>query len=282
MTSRSPDFLCIGAQKAGTTWLYENLRNHPSIWLPPIKEVQYFNEIWLPHQRQWTSGHRDFQALDHLEWYFSKPRDEWDMRHVEYVCRITSGPISDDWYRAIFSHAPKNSLAGELTPEYALLPDLGLQHIRRLNNDIKIIFLVRDPIERAWSHANMLIRQQGLERTTASFEAIIDSHDVVERSDYADTLDSLERNFPKSNCLWMSLDHIRDNPGESLATTFAFLGVDTGAIDETLAGSVIHSGGASEIPKDILAMLWNRLGSCYNKFEKYSPELVNAWRTMPR
>jgi len=38
-----PDFLCIGAQKSGTTWLYHNLGLHPQIWLPIVKELHHFN-----------------------------------------------------------------------------------------------------------------------------------------------------------------------------------------------------------------------------------------------
>ena len=39
-----PDFICIGAQKAGTTWLYWQLAAHPDFWMPPRKEIHYFNE----------------------------------------------------------------------------------------------------------------------------------------------------------------------------------------------------------------------------------------------
>jgi hypothetical protein len=38
-----PDFLCIGAQKAGTRWLYDQVAAHPGAWLPPIKELHFFN-----------------------------------------------------------------------------------------------------------------------------------------------------------------------------------------------------------------------------------------------
>ncbi len=40
-----PDFLCIGAQRSGTTWLHHNLRQHPEIWMPPLKELHYFDEM---------------------------------------------------------------------------------------------------------------------------------------------------------------------------------------------------------------------------------------------
>ena len=39
----SPTFLVIGAEKAGTTWLYDRLRRHPDIFMPDVKELHYFN-----------------------------------------------------------------------------------------------------------------------------------------------------------------------------------------------------------------------------------------------
>jgi len=40
-----PDFLCVGAQKAGTSWLYHQLDFHPDFWMPPIKELHYFDTL---------------------------------------------------------------------------------------------------------------------------------------------------------------------------------------------------------------------------------------------
>src|ERR1700758_1596004 len=40
-----PDFLCVGAQKSGTSWLYRQLDLHPDFWIPPLKELHYFDEL---------------------------------------------------------------------------------------------------------------------------------------------------------------------------------------------------------------------------------------------
>ena len=41
--TRGPDFFCIGAQKGGTRWLFDQLDHHPGFWMPPIKELHYFD-----------------------------------------------------------------------------------------------------------------------------------------------------------------------------------------------------------------------------------------------
>ena len=64
-----PGFLCIGAQKAGTTWLLAQLKSHPGIWMPPVKELQYFDTLFVPGRKAWTSGHIQSSAkrlLKHL------------------------------------------------------------------------------------------------------------------------------------------------------------------------------------------------------------------------
>jgi hypothetical protein len=45
MSEKGPDFLVIGAQRAGTTWLHRVLSQHPRLWLPPVKELHYFDKL---------------------------------------------------------------------------------------------------------------------------------------------------------------------------------------------------------------------------------------------
>ncbi|MCX7403765.1 MAG: sulfotransferase domain-containing protein [Planctomycetia bacterium] len=54
---RSPDFIGIGAQKAGTTWLHCQLKQHPEIWLPETKELHYFNSANSSQSLDWYQSH---------------------------------------------------------------------------------------------------------------------------------------------------------------------------------------------------------------------------------
>ena len=54
-----PDFLGIGAQKAGTTWLHENLRRHPELFLPEEKELHYFDRQWVRPLRHYSAAFRE-------------------------------------------------------------------------------------------------------------------------------------------------------------------------------------------------------------------------------
>jgi Sulfotransferase family len=155
------DFLGIGAQKAGTTWLWEMFREHPQVWLPPRKELHYFDRAltypspsflatdqplrrWTsraPHDRQcrvkcWHAVRRHMRARD---W----PALRWDLRYY-------FGRFDDCWYLSLFAQG-SGRVRGELTPSYSILDTADVARIARLAPALKIIFLLRNPIDRAWS-----------------------------------------------------------------------------------------------------------------------------------
>lgn len=187
---RYPDFVCIGSQKAGTTWLEFILRQHPGVWTPQVKEIQYFNQLYISSHRSWIPGHRDEHAtgalLEHISKLSCGQRPDWSK--ISELTAVVRDDVSDEWYGRIFAHANEEQKAGEFTPEYALLPEEGVKHLLRLNPEVKIIFLVRDPIDRAWSHMRMLL-SHGM--NCASDEELaewVKLADIRDRCDYSATI----------------------------------------------------------------------------------------------
>src|SRR3989449_8722430 len=81
-----PDFLCIGAHKGGTTWLYQQLDSHPDFWMPPFKELHYFDQ------------------LSNVERASSpRCRDERDLRFLESIKNLSAKPYIDlEHYARLF------------------------------------------------------------------------------------------------------------------------------------------------------------------------------------
>ena len=156
-----PSFIGIGAQRAGTGWLYRNLAKHPDIWLTPLKELHYFdnpNEVDSMGSRLRSSTWRRQCAARILRDCFPGSRGtlRWDLRYF-------FGRRSDDWYASLFL-PNKYQISGEITPAYSILDSGTVGHIRKIMPDVKIVFLMRNPISRAWSHAiNRLVRRDKLE-----------------------------------------------------------------------------------------------------------------------
>ena len=117
-----PRFLGIGAQKAGTTWLYENLRRHPALWLPPVKELHYLDQK-PPHlsKRLFGKATPMRTAREHLRaQLLAFARGRGDRRELAWAARYCLLPRSDAWYRSLFPEDGER-MPGEICPGYARL-----------------------------------------------------------------------------------------------------------------------------------------------------------------
>jgi len=223
-----PDFLCIGAQKAGTTWLYRNLQGHPEAWLPPIKELHFFNDLrrhappgplGRVRRRRWRRHllHRMKGQLRH-----PSPRMlGWDVRFL-------LGDWSDEWYGAIFEHAGER-LAGDITPAYSILTAEEVAHVHSLMPNARVIFILRDPVERAWSHA-VMDRAKRTRRTVAQVpveEYIEHFHSRASRlrGDYFRTLENWQPFREQDRMRVHFFDDVRGRPVALLGEICAFLGL---------------------------------------------------------
>ncbi len=195
-----PDFLIIGAQKAGTTALYAYLRRHPEVTGPTWKEVSYFD--------------RHFQR----------------------------GPA---WYRGNFPLRSRRQIVGEASPSYVFHPQAP-ERVAALVPDVRLIVLVRDPVERALSHYHHEVAlgreelpfEEALEREderlAGELERMRDdpayfshawwNHTYLARGRYAEQLDRWLAQFPREQLLVLSNDELAVQPEETYGRVLEFLG----------------------------------------------------------
>lgn len=208
-----PDFLVIGAPKAGTTALHTALARHPGLYLSPVKEPKFFLTDGLPPHR---GGPGDAQT------------------YREHIWR-------QEDYEALFASAPAGTLRGESTPFY--LYDLqAQQRIRDLVPDARLIVILRDPVERAhsnWAHLWSAGREpigdflracaQEDRRIAAGWSAF---WHYTRLGRYGEQLEHLYRLFPREQVLVFRYVRLLDEPAQVLDEICAFLGVDQGIISE--------------------------------------------------
>src|SRR5215207_874121 len=157
-----PNFLVIGAQKAGTTWLHRNLQTHPRIWMPKEKELHYFDEKIRTDTsikdklfgKQPTDERWRRQVKRQLRGYkkkFSLQDFAWDSKY------FLMKP-SDEWYASLFEQG-RGKITGETTPDYSILGRKVIAHVHEIMPETKIVLMMRNPIERAWSQTLMELRE---------------------------------------------------------------------------------------------------------------------------
>ena len=219
-----PDFLCIGAKKGGTRWLYDALRSRDDTWLPPIKELHYFDGDIRPYR-----GRAPLNKMLAGIWRgedFQRPEMEF-LRRVAFE----KGRQQDfDWYGRLFDVSPLPT-TGEVTPAYSALSAERVQQIADHFPRLKIIFLVRHPVDRFWSHVSMACRTGEWDRNDMTDPekvlALLEDEGVWLRSMPTVTINNWSRAFDADHFATYLFDDIRDRPEYVLTQVSNFLGLDT-------------------------------------------------------
>lgn len=201
-----PNFIVIGAPKSGTTSLFFYLKQHPEIYLPIRKELHYFS---YPLLEQRVSGPGDSNVLASL----CSSRQEYES-HYKGVRQ----------QRAI----------GEISPSYLYFSEVS-ERIKAELGEVKIIALVRNPVEKAYSQYMHMVREN---RETLSFyDALMEEENrriagwgdiwsYAESSLYAERLEKYISVFGRSNVKIILAEDMFSNPNEALHKLFSFLGVE--------------------------------------------------------
>ena len=215
-----PSFYCIGVQKAGTTWLHKHLSAHPNIWLMPneLKEIQYFNELYVQGHDTWTQNHREVGIANIIRKELKQPKV--DFHKIDKYTRLALETRNDTWYSKFFDEVEGSQIAGDITPEYSLLPKDGISHVNTLTPDAKFILLLRHPVERDFSHIRMIARNRfgdeleslGTTELDKFFLAAADHVGVSERSDYQSIIENWESVIGKERLLILFYDDISQQP----------------------------------------------------------------------
>jgi hypothetical protein len=209
-----PDFLVIGAPKAGSTAVHAALVQHPELFLSSPKEPKYFMLDDRPPARSQQRGPGDAHSAQ--EWIWQRDR-----------------------YEQLFAGAPEGTLKGESTPFY-LWDKAAHRRLAETVPDAKLIAVVRDPVDRAYSNWTHL-RSDGLEpvadfRRACELEAerIADGWApfwrYLELGRYGEQLQHLFRYFPREQVHVVRYRELIDAPVETMRAVTDFLGVMPGLI----------------------------------------------------
>jgi len=208
-----PDFLCVGAQKAGTSWLYRQLEPHPDFWMPPVKELHYLDN--LNRTRRLHAPRRG---------------DERDTSFLEDMNNLGARFYLDlDSYGRLFCHKGP-LLSGDISPAYSTLTDEIIERVVNYFPNLKVIFLARDPVERAWSQLSMGVRLGMI----SPFDAT-DAEEVIRnllnpgvliRSHPSKVVARWKRYVRPESFRVYFFDDLKENPAELRRSVLLFLGGD--------------------------------------------------------
>src|SRR5262245_65327246 len=178
---RFADFICAGAQKSGTSWLYAQLRGHPQVFMTATKELNFF-----------------YREL----------------------------PVS--WYGDQFAEAAEGQRCGDISPNYAAFAGLA-ERIHGVCPNARILHLLRDPVQRAFSQWKMARHLGNIPRETPFIQAFRDNLQYMRRrGEYSVILEEYGRFYPWGKRLavfWY--DDIKRRPADLMCRIMDFLDLDS-------------------------------------------------------
>lgn len=183
--------MIIGAQKGGTTSLYNYLIKHPQIEPASQKEIHFF------------------------DWNYDK---------------------GIDWYRKQFPSLKLNNnyvITGEATPNYLFQQDVPRRVFEHMP-EVKLIILLRNPVDRAFSHYQMALRakakmlqRNGMDKHFLTFEEAFNRNikEIFSRSQYVDQLKNWRKYFPKEQILIIESSDLLGKTEETVENVIRFIGL---------------------------------------------------------
>lgn len=273
----------VGATKAGTSWLHDYLSGHPNCHFRAVKELHYFDMSTSQSQARQMA------------------RLEMDIAELSAQLAVASGPkagrlrvrVQDtqDWlavlqarsdagYLAYLTSGADGRLVGDITPSYAMLPEPALQHMVSLTPASKVVYLMRDPVSRLWSHVRMLASRSPKGDFAATARAMLGQvltagdggHDLARRGDYRVALPKLMAIVPAARLLVMFMEDLMTAPGVARLCSFLGLSAHPANLDRR-----VHQGTPLAMDADQRSAAQRLLRPQYDAVTALFPALPDAW-----
>ncbi|MDX5448377.1 MAG: sulfotransferase [Bacteroidota bacterium] len=234
-----PNTFLIGAAKSGTTTLAEYFRQHPEIYLSPIKEPHFFSSDIDPTEFSPTFR----RTLPHIRpGYWESPI--LDPMHQSFV-------RSEDHYLRLFEGAAEYPIRVDASTSY-LWSKEAAQNIRKFSPDAKIIVILRDPAERAYSHYLMALKygyvkgdfEENLHRDLEASPGKWGRDELFfDLGAYGTQLDRYYSVFPKDQILVLFQSDLKSDPERFFVNVCRFLNVSIFVPDR------IYSENSAAVPR---------------------------------
>ncbi len=197
--------LGLGAQKCGTTWLFHYLSSHANVNMGFLKEYHVFDKVHF----------NDRLAVEKLFWLlrigfgFFRESDEEKMRRNDF--RINTNSYFS-YFNSLFEENREIVLTGDITPSYAGLSREELEYIKinleKLGFKVKVVFLMRDPVDRCISAVRMKLRNSSRTRAWSAVDENLmlsrkyKSYDFEFRTRYDKTIKNIDSIFSANDVFY--------------------------------------------------------------------------------
>mgnify|MGYP003636442888 FL=1 len=249
--SRFPDFLILGPQRTGTSWISSHLKAHPEVFLPKGKETYFFSTLLEPEKQ-----HFDYPRLE----------DYLLRRQVESLVRHHT------------KYSPK--ALGDATASNATLSPNAIREVCLINPDIKAVLTMRVPAERVWSHAKKKFTEHSnLTMDQVDPEALdkfLRAGGQLQRGMYSTMIANWRQHLKPGNLLVAEFRLINEEPRQFLTEVLRFIGVEADRFPQQRAlNKRVYPTGNSSKPPAVKERIAELYATAQQDYETVLADLAN-------
>jgi hypothetical protein len=279
----APSFLCVGMPKCGTSTLYDVLRHQSGIFVPPVKEIKY-----LAHTSIAYNG-SPYELLFSKHWAAREDRLAL-LRVIKKV--VLNESVANDlmwslkyaffkrdleWYYSLF---PEDHISGDISPVYHILSKDEIAQVASAMPNLKIIILLRSPLQQIWSHCRMVVVRLRRQNGSRAFREHIENLSRGRRT-YRSLIEDWSSQFGGQIFVGY-LEDMATNPACFFAEVLCFLGSERTecsiARDSLVLQARSHVGIPYDVPEDVRALLADHAAIRMEGFDAIAPDRAAGWR----
>lgn len=222
--------ICVGAMKCATSWIYRYLEDLPGVAVSPVKELHFFNAKYPAH----ALSDMDAMALNRLRLHLGQDGDPYRnlMLQPSFQASVDRAQMmyDDNAYFAHFARlcGPETQTLCDITPAYSTIGPDGFDYMRAFcatqGVRLRILFVMRDPVDRLWSQLRHITQSSPDTRLTERWAEALQNTRIMARTDYRYCVEDMDRTFPAEDILYLFYEDLFSEA--SLRRLSAFAGAE--------------------------------------------------------
>ena len=271
--------ICVGATKCATSWIHHYLGSSPEVAVSPLKELHFFNAKFPQNamndvdafaiKRLQYHAARDGSAVENLR---NTPSFQASVDRVQMI-------YDDTAYCAHFARlcTPETRTVCDITPAYSIIGREGFDYMKSFLSTqgvtVKLLFVMRDPVDRLWSQLRHLQQMNPDGRIATRWAEAIHSPRVMARADYKGTVTAIEGAFPATDILYLFYETLFTDESLRRLCDFAGAGYRPGDLGEFRNKTSLEMDLPDDAGIAFRDLLDPQYGFCRDRFKELVPSV---------
>ncbi|MGJ8616370.1 MAG: sulfotransferase [Sulfitobacter sp.] len=279
-------FLSVGAMKAGTTWLYAVLERHPELHFTLEKEIHYFYHKYVDSNLL-SEPRRLINAKERYLYRFDPENANIDRirENLHWVSAYLQRPVNDYWFRDLFHLRPHQTWACEFSNLNAHLPPEAWPQIADQCENLRVLYTMRDPIKRLWSHTKFHLQVTNQVDKLESwgpddFRQFIRMPHIWNNAEYGRVLRTLKAGVPDSGLKVIFYEDLHADQRKTMKDIENFLGVANFDYPQNLLDRRFTESVKHDMPDFFVDLVADDVARIQNEVEAEGFELPEKWTSL--